>query len=294
MELPSLSAIGAQAVSGLTTAMLLFLVASGLSLIFGVLRLLNFAHGSFYMLGAYFAWQFNTWLQGSFWLSVLLAAIATGVLGALLERVLFRKFYDRPELMQLLFTYSIVLIVSDVVKYIWGTQQLGVRRPEILSHTFQFGELALPSYNLMIIVISLVIAVGIWLLLQGTRLGKTVRAAAFDREMLSMLGVDVRMLYLLVFSAGCFLAGLAGALVAPMSAIVPGMDADIIISLFIIVVIGGLGSFWGTFLGSIIYGMVFSFGILFIPQFSLFAVALIMAVILIVKPEGLLGRENTR
>lgn len=294
MELPSLSAIGAQAVSGLTTAMLLFLVASGLSLIFGVLRLLNFAHGSFYMLGAYFAWQFNTWLQGSFWLSVLLAAIATGVLGALLERVLFRKFYDRPELMQLLFTYSIVLIVSDVVKYIWGTQQLGVRRPEILSHTFQFGELALPSYNLMIIVISLVIAVGIWLLLQGTRLGKTVRAAAFDREMLSMLGVDVRMLYLLVFSAGCFLAGLAGALVAPMSAIVPGMDADIIISLFIIVVIGGLGSFWGTFLGSIIYGMVFSFGILFIPQFSLFAVALIMAAILIVKPEGLLGRENTR
>jgi len=294
MELPSLSAIGAQAVSGLTTAMLLFLVASGLSLIFGVLRLLNFAHGSFYMLGAYFAWQFNTWLQGSFWLSVLLAAIATGVLGALLERVLFRKFYDRPELMQLLFTYSIVLMVSDVVKYIWGTQQLGVRRPEILSHTFQFGELALPSYNLMIIVISLVIAVGIWLLLQGTRLGKTVRAAAFDREMLSMLGVDVRMLYLLVFSAGCFLAGLAGALVAPMSAIVPGMDADIIISLFIIVVIGGLGSFWGTFLGSIIYGMVFSFGILFIPQFSLFAVALIMAVILIVKPEGLLGRENTR
>jgi branched-subunit amino acid ABC-type transport system permease component len=246
------------------------------------------------MLGAYFAWQFNTWLQGSFWLSVLLAAIATGALGALLERVLFRKFYDRPELMQLLFTYSIVLIVSDVVKYIWGTQQLGVRRPEILSHTFQFGELSLPSYNLMIIVISLVIAVGIWLLLQGTRLGKTVRAAAFDREMLSMLGVDVRMLYLLVFSAGCFLAGLAGALVAPMSAIVPGMDADIIISLFIIVVIGGLGSFWGTFLGSIIYGMVFSFGILFIPQFSLFAVALIMAVILIVKPEGLLGRENTR
>ena len=294
MELPSLSAIGAQAVSGLTTAMLLFLVASGLSLIFGVLRLLNFAHGSFYMLGAYFAWQFNAWLQDSFWLSVLFAAIATGVLGALLERVLFRKFYDRPELMQLLFTYSIVLIVSDVVKYIWGTQQLGVRRPEILSHTFQFGELALPSYNLMIIVISLAIAVGIWLLLQGTRLGKTVRAAAFDREMLSMLGVDVRMLYLLVFSAGCFLAGLAGALVAPMSAIVPGMDADIIISLFIIVVIGGLGSFWGTFLGSIIYGMVFSFGILFIPQFSLFAVALIMAVILIVKPEGLLGRENTR
>ena len=294
MELPSLSAIGAQAVSGLTTAMLLFLVASGLSLIFGVLRLLNFAHGSFYMLGAYFAWQFNAWLQDSFWLSVLFAAIATGVLGALLERVLFRKFYDRPELMQLLFTYSIVLIVSDVVKYIWGTQQLGVRRPEILSHTFQFGELALPSYNLMIIVISLAIAVGIWLLLQGTRLGKTVRAAAFDREMLSMLGVDVRMLYLLVFSAGCFLAGLAGALVAPMSAIVPGMDADIIISLFIIVVIGGLGSFWGTFLGSIIYGMVFSFGILFIPQFSLFAVALIIAVILIVKPEGLLGRENTR
>jgi branched-subunit amino acid ABC-type transport system permease component len=274
--------------------MLLFLVASGLSLIFGVLRLLNFAHGSFYMLGAYFAWQFNAWLQDSFWLSVLFAAIATGVLGALLERVLFRKFYDRPELMQLLFTYSIVLIVSDVVKYIWGTQQLGVRRPEILSHTFKFGELALPSYNLMIIVISLAIAVGIWLLLQGTRLGKTVRAAAFDREMLSMLGVDVRMLYLLVFSAGCFLAGLAGALVAPMSAIVPGMDADIIISLFIIVVIGGLGSFWGTFLGSIIYGMVFSFGILFIPQFSLCAVALIMAVILIVKPEGLLGRENTR
>ncbi len=297
MELPAASSLAAQAVSGLTTAMVLFLVASGLSLIFGVLRLLNFAHGSFYMLGAYFAWQYSAWLgpgNAQFWLAITLAALTTALLGALLERLLFARFYDRPELMQLLFTYSIVLIVSDAVKYIWGTQQLGVRRPAALSHSFSFGEVVLPSYNLMVILVSLGIAVGIWLLLRSTRLGKMVRAAALDREMLSMLGVDVRGIYLLVFSVGCFLAGLAGALVAPLSAVVPGMDAEIIISLFIVVVIGGLGSFWGTFLGAIIYGMVFSFGILFIPQFSLFAVALIMAVILIIRPQGLLGRANSR
>lgn len=291
------SALAAQAVSGITTAMLLFLVASGLSLIFGVLRLLNFAHGSFYMLGAYLAWQYTTWLgpgDGMFWLAIVLAALTTAALGAVLERTLFARFYDRPELMQLLFTYSIVLIVSDVVRYVWGTQQLGVRRPPGLSHSYQIGEIVLPSYNLVFICIGVVIAIGIWALLRLTRLGKLVRAAALDREMLAMLGVEVRWVYLLVFSMGCLLAGLAGALVAPITSVVPGMDAEIIISLFIVVVIGGLGSFWGTFLGAMIYGMVFSFGILFIPQFSLFAVALIMAVILIVRPSGLLGRTSSR
>lgn len=287
----------AQCLSGLTAAMFLFIVASGLSLIFGVLRVLNFAHGSFYMLGAYVAWQLTYWLSGSvgsFWIAVLGAAVAVALLGGVIERLLLRHLYGREELYQLLFTYALVLILGDAAKVLWGTQQLTVARPPGLAGGLELPGLVVPHYNLFIIILGPAIALGCWLLLSRTGTGRMIRAAAYDREMLAALGADVGKLYTLMFMAGSFLAGLGGALVTPVRSIVPGMDVDIIVEAFIVVVIGGLGSFWGTFLGAIIFGQVLAFGILVLPGFSMFAVFVLMAAVLVVRPSGLLGRPLKR
>jgi len=278
---------------GLTTAMFLFLIASGLSLVFGVLRVLNFAHGSFYMLGAYLAWQGVQWatsVVGDFWLAALFAALVVAVLGGLVERLLLRHMYGKDELYQLLLTYALVLILGDSAKAIWGTQQLSVSRPAILDGGIEIFGGVLPVYNIFIMWAGVVIAVGGWLVLARSSAGRMVRAAALDREMLGALGANVGALYTGVFMASSFLAGLSGALVTPIESIVPGMDVEVIVEAFIVVVIGGLGSFWGTFWGSLIYGQVLSFGILILPSFSLFSVFALMAVILVVRPWGLFGK----
>ncbi len=282
-----------QFLSGLTTAIFLFLVASGLSLVFGVLRVLNFAHGTFYMLGAYLAWQAVTWMapaQEAFWPAALFAALAIAALGLVVERFLFRYLYDKEELYQLLFTYALVLILGDAAKMLWGTAQLSVSRPPIIEGSISVFGTLLPTYNLFVMILGSAIAVGFWVILQRTSVGRMIRAAAMDREMLGALGTNVGWLYTGVFVVSSFLAGLSGALVSPIKAIVPGMDVEIIVEAFIVVVIGGLGSFWGTFLGALIYGQVLSFGILIFPRFSIFSVFALMAVILIVRPWGLLGR----
>jgi branched-subunit amino acid ABC-type transport system permease component len=291
--MPDPSFLFAQSLSGLTAAMFLFLIASGLSLIFGVLRVLNFAHGSFYMLGAYLAYQVVQSVgatPGRFWWATLGAALGIAVVGGVMERVLLRHLYGKEELYQLLFTYAVVLIVSDVAKFVWGTQQLSVSRPDALAGAFELLGTRVPYYNLFILLLGPALALGFWLVLTRTRAGRLIRAAALDREMLGALGVNVSRLYTGVFVIGSFLAGLGGALVTPVKTIVPGMDVEIIVEAFIVVVIGGLGSFWGTFLGSIIYGQVLSFGILVFPRFSIFSVFALMAVVLIVRPWGLLGR----
>ena len=291
--MPAPSFLFAQALSGLTAAMFLFLVASGLSLIFGVLRVLNFAHGSFYMVGAYLAWQIVHWFgrdPASFWWAAVGAAVGVALLGGVVERVLLRHLYGKEELYQLLFTYALVLILSDAAKVLWGTGQLSVSRPPGIAGAFRFLDTTIPYYNLFILLLGPVIALGFWLMLGRTRTGRFIRAAALDREMLGALGVNVSRLYTGVFVLGSFLAGLGGALVTPVKAIVPGMDVEIIVEAFIVVVIGGLGSFWGTFLGAVIYGQVLSFGILVFPRFSIFSVFALMAVVLIIRPWGLLGR----
>ena len=291
--MPDPSFVFAQSLSGLTAAMFLFLIASGLSLIFGVLRVLNFAHGSFYMLGAYGAFQIVQWLgtgPGSFWWATLGAALGVALLGGLIERFLFRHLYGKEELYQLLFTYALVLILSDVAKIFWGTQQKSISRPPGLVGSVSIFGTIVPYYNLFILLLGPAIALGFWFVLHRTRAGRFIRAAALDRETLGALGVNVDRLYLGVFMLGSFLGGLGGALVTPVKSIVPGMDTEMIIEAFIVVVIGGLGSFWGTFLGSLIYGQVLSFGILFIPRFSIFSVFVLMAAVLIIRPWGLLGR----
>jgi branched-subunit amino acid ABC-type transport system permease component len=282
-----------QFLGGLTTAMFLFLIASGLSLVFGVMRVLNFAHGSFYMIGAYLAWQTVAWLAPmvhSFWPAVLVAAVGVALLGGIVERLLLRHLYGREELYQLLFTYALVLILGDAAKAIWGTRQLSVSRPPLLAGGFEVLGAVLPAYNLFIMLIGPVIAVAVWLVLTRSSAGRMVRAAALDREMLGALGANVGAIYTGMFIVSSFLAGLAGALVTPIQSIVPGMDVEIIVEAFIVVVIGGLGSFWGTFWGSVLYGQVLSFGILVFPSFSIFSVFALMAVILIVRPWGLFGQ----
>ena len=291
--MPDFSFVFAQSLSGLTAAMFLFLIAAGLSLIFGVLRVLNFAHGTFYMLGAYSAYQFVQWLgpgPGTFWLAALGAALAIAALGGVVERLLFRHLYGKEELYQLLFTYALVLILSDVAKIIWGTQQKSLSRPPGLTGSFSLFGATIPFYNLFILLLGPAIALAFWFVLQRTRMGRFIRAAALDRETLGALGVNVDALYMWVFVLASFLGGLGGALISPMRAIVPGMDTEVIVEAFVVVVIGGLGSFWGTFLGAIIYGQVLSFGILFFPRFSIFSVFALMAAVLIVRPWGLLGR----
>jgi branched-chain amino acid transport system permease protein len=287
------SLLFSQFMGGLTTAMFLFLIASGLSLVFGVMRVINFAHGSFYMLGAYVAWQVVQWVHpsgGGFWVAALAAAVGVGVLGAVVERLFFRSLYGREELYQLLFTYALVLILGDAAKFLWGVDQLSVSSPPILSGSVElFGSLQ-PTYNLFVMAIGPLIAFLGWLLLNHTGVGRMVRAAQMDREMLDALGANVGTIYTGMFVFSAFLAGLSGALVTPIQSIVPGMDVLIIVQAFIVVVIGGMGSFWGTFWGSVIYGQVLSFGILIFPSFSLFSVFALMAVILIVRPWGLFGR----
>jgi branched-chain amino acid transport system permease protein len=282
-----------QFMGGLTTAMFLFLIASGLSLVFGIMRIINFAHGSFYMIGAYLAWQALQWLHpagAAFWAAAAFAACGVGVLGAVVERLFFRSLYCREDLYQLLLTYALVLILSDAAKFLWGTGQLSVSTPPVLAGSVQIFGTTQPLYSLFIIGLGPAIAFGAWLVLNRTGIGRMVRAAQMDREMLDALGANVGMIYTGMFVFSSFLAGLAGALVTPIQSIVPGMDVLIIVQAFIVVVIGGMGSFWGTFWGSVIYGEVLSFGILIFPGFSLFSVFALMAVVLIVRPCGLFGR----
>jgi branched-subunit amino acid ABC-type transport system permease component len=282
-----------QFLGGITTAMFLFLIASGLSLIFGVLRVLNFAHGSFYMIGAYLAWQMVHSIgpgPGAFWFAVLGAAGSVALLGVVIERLLLRHLYGREDLYQLLFTYALVLVLADAAKLLWGTQQLSVQRPGILDGALRLFGVIVPHYNLFIMVLGPAIALSVWLVLYRTHIGRMIRAAALDREMLGALGADVGRLYTIMFGVGSFLAGLAGGLVTPVKTVVPGMDVEIIIEAFVVVVIGGLGSLWGTVIGALIYGQFLSFGILVFPRFSIFAVFALMAIILIIRPWGLLGR----
>jgi branched-chain amino acid transport system permease protein len=289
----SASFLFSQFMGGLTTAMFLFLIASGLSLVFGIMRVINFAHGSFYMLGAYMAWQGVQWLHptgAGFWVATLGAATGVGLLGAVVERLFFRSLYGREELYQLLFTYALVLILGDAAKFLWGTGQLSVSTPPALSGSIVMFGTTQPLYSLFIIAIGPAIAFGGWMVLNRTGVGRLVRAAQMDREMLAALGANVGTIYTGMFVFSSFLAGLSGALVTPIQSIVPGMDVLIIVQAFIVVVIGGLGSFWGTFWGSVIYGEVLSFGILIFPGFSLFSVFALMAVILIVRPWGLFGK----
>lgn len=293
MGFPDISILFIQVLSGLTYSLFLFLIASGLSLIFGVLRILNFAHGSFYMLGAYLTYHFVSLFHDTpnhFWMAVIFGSFSVAILGGIIERFLLRRLYLHEQLNQLLFTYALVLLISDLVKIIWGTEQLSVSRPALLKGSIPIFDQFFPLYNLFIILLGPLIAFLFWLILYRTRYGRIIRAAALDRETLGALGVNVNRLFTIVFMIGCWLGGLGGALVSPVTAIVPGMDVHIIINAFIVVVIGGLGSFWGTLLSAVIIGQMISLGILILPKLSIVFIYILMVIVLILRPWGLLGK----
>ena len=288
------SLILSQLISGLTSAMTLFLVASGLTLIFGVVNVFNFAHGSFYLLGAYFAYQVVAVSGVGFWPGVLLASLGAGVAGVVMEFVFLRRIYGRAGEagFQILLTYSFILILDDVVKMIWGTDYKSIERPESLSGQISFGEVAFPAYDLAVIAAGLLVAVGMWWVIRKTPFGRNLRAISANREMASSLGVNVPLTLSLVFGLATAMGGLSGALSAPVRTVTPGAGIEVIIGSLIVVVIGGLGNFWGALVGAIVIGEVTAFGILFLPQWAVLFSYIVMALVLVFRPEGLLARRG--
>ncbi|MXP61852.1 ABC transporter permease [Roseomonas sp. M0104] len=289
--------LAVQALNGLASASSLFLVASGLTVIFGVSRIVNFAHGSLFMLGAYLAWTLTglgplAGLGGlwSFWGAILLAALAVGALGALLEVTVLRRIYGAPELFQLLATFALVLIVQDVALFLWGPDDKFGPRAPLLRGAVEILGLRFPRYELFLIAVGPVVLGLLWLLFHRTRFGILLRAATQDREMVAALGVDQRLLFTGVFFLGATLAGLGGALQLPREAVTLHMDMAVIVEAFVVVVVGGLGSLPGAFLAALLIGELHAFGILVFPRITLVLVFLVMAVVLVLRPYGLLGR----
>jgi len=288
-----LSFIFVQIISGLTVATFLFLVASGLTLIFGVVDVFNFAHGSFYMLGAYLGYQIITYWHMNFWAALFLASIWVGVLGMAMEFFFLRRIYGRAEEggFQILLTYSFILIIDDVVKMIWGTEYKTIERPFGFSGSIKIGSAILPSYYLVIIIIGLLLVVFSWLILSYTRPGKIARASAIDREMLGILGVNVPLTMTVVFGIATALGGMSGILAAPLRSVTPGAGIEVIIDSLIVVVLGGMGNFWGAWVGALIIGEVNSFAVAYVPKWASLFNYLVMIIVLIFKPEGLFGKK---
>jgi len=289
--LSSSACIITQATGGLIIGMLLFLVAAGLTLIFGVLRVINFAHGSFYMLGAYFALTIFQ-LTGSYTLTVFGAGVATALVGLVFERLFMSRVYGQNVLLQLLVCYGFVLIFDDGVKILWGPEfkSMGMPAAFRVPPLFIAGGVVPPFY-LFLVGTTILIGLTLWLVIDKTRLGKTIRAAANNANMVAALGINTSALYGLVFATGGLLAGFAGALAAPVRSLTPGMGFSILIESFIVTVIGGMGSIAGAFVAAIMIGLIRSFGSLGFPLFTEGLMYLFMVVVLIAKPTGLFGRE---
>ena len=278
--------------TGLIVGSLLFLVAAGLTLIFGVLGVVNFAHGSFYMLGAYLALTAYR-LTGNFAIAVIAAGIGVGLFGFLFERFLMRRVYKADVLMQLLVCYALVLIMDDVVKIVWGAEFLSMGMPETFqAPPFFVAGGVVPVFYVYLIAAAMLIALALWGSLTFSRIGKIIRAAAQNPTMTSALGINTSLIYAAVFAVGGVLAGLAGGLAAPVRSMSPGMGFSILIESFIVTVIGGMGSVSGALVGALLIGLIRSFGTIGFPLFVEGLMFLAMVLILILRPNGLLGKES--
>jgi branched-subunit amino acid ABC-type transport system permease component len=249
------------------------------------------------MLGAYLSYTIVSLFVRSpsaFWLALVLGPLAVALVGGLIEALFLRPVYRREELDQLLVTYALVLIISDVVKFVWGPDNRSVSRPAVLGGAVSIAGRDFPVYNLFVLALGPLVAVGLWLVLSRTQFGRLIRAAASDREMVGVVGANVSRLFTGVFMLGAWLGGLGGALAAPVGALYPGMDVEVIAESFIVVVVGGMGSLTGTLLGALIIGQLNAFGILFFPRFALLFVYVLMAVVLVTRPWGLLGKPVAR
>lgn len=296
--------VAEQILNGLQLGVMLFLLAAGLTLVFGIMNLVNLAHGALYMVGAYLATYFYQ-ATGSFALAVVLALAGTLVVGIVVELVALRTLYERDHLDQVLATFGLILIFNELVAILWGRTAIYSTIPDYLSGHVQIaGSLRYPLYRLVIIGIGFVVAVGLWFVVARTRLGMLIRAGASNRSMVAALGVDIRLLYTIVFGFGAALAGLAGLLAGPIFAVQPGMGEMILIQVFVVIVIGGIGSIRGAFAGALIVGMVDTMGRAFLkptlsalispaagdaagPALASMLIYLLMAAVLAFRPEGL-------
>jgi branched-chain amino acid transport system permease protein len=276
-----------QLLNSIQYGLLLFLLASGLTLVFGIMGVINMAHGSFYMIGAYLAY----WLAmrtGSLWLAIPLGLAAVVLLGIVLEAVLFRRLYRRDHLQQVLLTFGLILIFEELRSILIGDEVQGVAIPAFLNHSIPLTDnLSYPVYRLFISGICLAVAGAMYLLIRKTRLGMMIRAGSSNRRMVQSLGININLIYSLVFAAGLALAAFAGMIAAPASSVYPGMGNQILIICFVVVVIGGIGSIKGALVAALLIGLTDTLGKVFLPDFSGFAVYLLMAAILLWRPQGL-------
>ncbi len=279
-----------QLLNGLQYGLLLFLVASGLTLIFGIMGIINLAHGSFYMLGAYLAWWLAS-LTGSLLAAVLVAVPLTVLFGMALEWLLIRRLYERDHLFQVLLTYGLILVFEEMRSILWGDDVHGVPVPALLNASIPLTEnLSYPVYRLFISAVCLLLALGLYLLIARTRLGMMVRAGASNRDMVQSLGINIKFLYTLVFAIGVALAAFAGMINAPLSSVFPNMGGQVLIICFVVVVIGGIGSVKGAMVASLMIGLADTFGQVLLPEVAGMIVYLLMAVVLVWRPAGLFGR----
>ena len=280
-----------QVLNALALAGLLFLVSAGLSLVFGILRVVNFAHGVFYMLGAYFGFTVVA-LTGWFWPALVIVPPVVGALGALLEASTLRFIYRRLPIYQLLLTFGLALILEESIRVLYGPTAKGVDPPALLEGALALGGVVYPRYRLFLVVLGLAVGAVVWLFLQRTRAGLIIRAVAQNSEMAGCLGADVARVRTLVFGAACALAGLGGVAAAPMTTAYLGMGIGVIVEAFVVVVIGGLGSVVGSMVGSLIVGAAQTWGAFYLPETAMVIVYAVMGLILIFRPWGLFGEEE--
>jgi branched-chain amino acid transport system permease protein len=280
-----------QTMNGIQYGLLLFLIASGLTIVFGIMGVINLAHGSFYMIGAYLAFTL-TELTGNLLLAIVLGVPLTVVLGFVVERLFMVHLYHRDHLQQVLLTFGLILIFNELQQMIWGGDPHGVPIPALLKGAIPLSDtLSYPVYRLFLSVVCLVLAAGMYVLIGHTKLGMRIRAGASNQTMLQALGVNVKLMHAGVFAFGVALAGLAGMLAAPVETVYPGMGEQILIVSFVVVVIGGIGSIRGAFLGALVIGIADVYGQVFLPGLSSVVIYGVMAAVLLWRPAGLFGRE---
>jgi branched-chain amino acid transport system permease protein len=279
-----------QILNGLQYGLLIFLIASGLTLVFGIMGVINLSHGSFYMLGAYLSLTLTS-LTGDIFLSLLLGIPIAFIFGAIIEWLFIRHLYDRDHLQQVLVTFGLILIFNELQRMIWGTRPHSVPIPPYLSGSVRLSDvLSYPVYRLAVAGLCMALAVAMVLVIQKTRVGRMIRAGESNREMVEALGIDSQLLFRFVFAAGVSLAAAAGIVAAPIESVYPGIGEQVLIISFVVVVIGGIGSIKGAFVGALLIGLADAFGKVFLPQFASVLVYALMAAVLIMRPGGLFGR----
>lgn len=277
-----------QALNGISFGMLLFLLAAGLSLIFGLMKVLNLAHGSYYLLGGYLGLTVLRFFD-SFLLALLGATVGVTILGVLMERYVLRRIYGEV-LRQALLTFGFLFIIADVALWIWGGNPQTLPKPEAFTGSLRMGAIVFPTYRLLVILVGVVMGLGLWWLQERTRLGAMIRAGVDDGEMAKGIGVNVPLLFTVVFALGAFLAAVGGIMGGVFVGVYPGADFEVLLLAFVVVIIGGLGSLKGAFVGGLVVGLIDNFGKALVPEFALFTVFVPMAIILAIRPTGLFGR----